>query len=369
MDFLNWLDIVFVGLTVVLLLYYLFFWKKLADYKSVNPKNENFPFASVVICAKNERENLERFLPIILNQEYPEFEVIVVDDNSSDGTGSLLNALSQKYKHLRQFKFTDEKKSFGKKQVLEFGINQTKSDYLVLTDADCSPNSNLWLKGMMNGFEGGKELVLGVSLYDKEDAKINSIIQLDTAFIATNYLSFGLRGFPYMSVGRNVAYKKLLFERTGGFKSHYDIPSGDDDLFINEIGRDIEVGIVTSPKHQTTSVPKQNFKSFFFQKVRHVSAGLKYNKLNLLLLTVFYSFTVLWYLIVPFGLFMSKSIYLILTMIVLKKLIMYSLIKRIFSKIGVCGNDAMILIADFISVFIHNIAVIVTLTKSKAGKW
>jgi len=170
-------------------------------------------------------------------------------------------------------------------------------------------------------------------------------------------------------VGRNVAYKKSLFQSIGGFESHYDIPSGDDDLFLNEIGRGIKIGVVTSPKHQTTSIPKPDFKSFFSQKVRHVSAGLKYNKLNLLLLTVFYSFTVLWYLIVPFGLFTSKSIYLILTMIVLKKLTMYSLIKRIFSKIGVCGYNAMILIADFISVFIHNIAVIVTLTKSKARKW
>ena len=172
-----------------------------------------------------------------------------------------------------------------------------------------------------------------------------------------------------MSVGRNVAYKKNLFQKVGGFKSHYNIPSGDDDIFINQMAKETKVSIVTSPKAQTTSIAKKNFKSFFSQKIRHVSAGLKYNKRNIALLTLFYSVSALWYLMLPFMICYSDQIVVLLTIVVLKKLIMYSLISRIFSKIGVGASWLMTLFADFLSVFVHNFAVLITTFKSKEGKW
>lgn len=369
MEWASWLYMAFVFFTLILLGYYFLVWKKLADHKSKNSQFENLPFVSVIICAKNEKENVAKFLPEVLNQNYPEFEVIVVDDNSEDGTGAILNKLSALHENLKPFKFKQPKKSFGKKEVLEFGITQSSSEYLIMTDADCCPNSENWLLGMVNGFSDGSELVLGIGQYDKNQTWINKLIQIDTGFIALNYLSFALGRFPYMSVGRNVAYKKDLFNRVGGFKTHYDIPSGDDDVFINEIPRTTKVSIVTSPKAQTTSIPKIDFKSFFSQKVRHVSAGLKYNKLNILLLGLFYSVSGLWYLMLPFMIYYSDQLVVVLTIIALKKLTMYSLIRRIFSKIGVSVNSLLMLFADFIPVFVHNFAVLITTIKSKEGKW
>jgi len=369
MKWFSWLEIILIVCSFALVVYYLFFWRKLAKYKSENHFFSNFPFVSVIICAKNEEENLSRFIPDIINQQYPSFEVIVVNDNSADGSMVVLNDFIFEYNNLRVYTFDQNKKSYGKKEVLEYGIRKAKSEYLVLTDADCRPNSKYWLRGMMNGFSDGSEIVLGVGQYEKKESKLNTLIQLDTGFIAMNYLSYALAKFPYMSVGRNVAYKKSLFFKVGGFESHYDIASGDDDLFINEISMDTKVAVVFSNDAQTTSVPKENFKSFFLQKLRHVSAGLRYNKRNSILLSFFYSLSVFWYLMLPFVLCYSNHLLAISTIIVLKKLTMYSLIRRIFIKIGVSAKSTMILLTEFCSVFIHSFAVLVTIFKSKKGKW
>ncbi len=369
MSLISWIEIVFAIITLTLLGYYLIIWRKLLDFKHPEIKSPHFPFLSVIVCAKNEKENLIKHLPEILNQDYPNFEVLVIDDHSTDGTGAILNQFAAKYENFKPFKFDQEKVSGGKKEVLAYGISESKGEYLVMTDADCWPKSDQWLKRMAAGFEGGHELVLGIGLYKQEKTFLNQFIQLDTGFIALNYLSFALAGFPYMSVGRNVAYKKSLFNKVGGFQSHLNIPSGDDDLFVNELPKGTKVNIVTSPKAQTLSVPKKTSKSFLIQKTRHVSAGMKYNKTNQFLLGVFYSFTMFWYLLLPILICYSEWILLILTSFVLKKLTMYSLINRIFSKIGVSVMWQNMLFADLFSVFVHNFAVLTTIFKRKKGGW
>lgn len=369
MSWIQWLEISFVIITIILLGYYILIWRKLLLFKHEVIDPTEFPFFSIIICAKNEKENLIKFLPEVLNQDYPAFEVLVVDDDSNDGTGAILNQLAAKYNHLKPYQFKQEKQSLGKKEVLSYGISEANGEYLLMTDADCCPNSNQWLKRMAAGFEGGKDIVLGVGLYEKEETKLNQFIQLDTGFIAINYLSFALAGFPYMSVGRNVAYKKSLFNKVGGFKSHLDIPSGDDDLFINELPKGVKFNIVTSPKAQTLSVPKKKSKSFLIQKTRHVSTGMKYKKKNLFTLGLLYSLTMVWYFLMPFLICYSSMILLISTLIVLKKLTMYSLINRIFSKIGVSVKWLNILFADLFSVFVHNFAVLITIFKRKTGGW
>jgi hypothetical protein len=270
---------------------------------------------------------------------------------------------------LRVFKFEKKRYSQGKKEVLEYGISQAKSDYLVLTDADCRPNSNRWLKTMVNGFSDGSELVFGVGQYEKQESKINQLIQLDTGFIALNYLSFALAKHPYMSVGRNVAYSKKLFYKIGGFSSHYETPGGDDDLFVNQLSKNTKFTIVISSEGQTKSIPKQNLKSFFLQKIRHVSAGVNYNKKNKIILSVFYSFSVFWYLLLTIVLINQNQLLVLSTLIILKKTTMYSLIRRIFIKIGVDVKPSMILLTEFYSVFIHGLAILITIFKSKKGKW
>ena len=110
MEWFYWLEIIFVVCSFFLVIYYLFFWRKLARYKSENHSFSNFPFVSIVICAKNEEQNLSRFIPQILDQEYPSFEVIVVNDNSSDGSMTVLNNLKVEYDNLRVYSFSQNKK-------------------------------------------------------------------------------------------------------------------------------------------------------------------------------------------------------------------------------------------------------------------
>jgi len=369
MELFSWVEIMFIFCTAILIGYYLGFWRRLSIFKASDTSFSEFPFVSVVICSKDEADNLVQFIPEFLSQDYPNYEVIVVDDSSSDDSSIILSDLSNKYKHLSVFKFDKKRYSQGKKEVLEYGIGQAKSKYLVLTDADCRPNSSRWLKTMVNGFSDGSELVFGVGQYEIQESKINQLIQLDTGFIALNYLSFALAKYPYMSVGRNVAYSKNLFYKIGGFASHYDTIGGDDDLFINELPKDTKFTIVISSDGQTKSIPKENFKSFFLQKIRHVSSGINYNWRNKIILSIFYSFSILWYFLLPVVFINQNQLLVLSTLIILKKITMYSLIRRIFIKIDVDVRPSMIMLAEFYSVFIHGFAVLVTILKSKKEKW
>lgn len=362
------IEIVFYGSSVGLLWYYVLFFMKFAQHQPSSSRFEKLPKVSVVICAKNEADNLRKFLPEVLAQKYPSFEVVVVDDNSEDQSISFLNDLKKKNSHLKVFEFTEEKVSFGKKQVLEFGIKKSENEILVFTDADCCPASEYWLVEMVNGFANDSEVVLGVGVYEKSKGWLNKFVQLDTLYIAVQYISFALRGFPYMSVGRNVGYKKSLFNKVGGLKKHYDIAGGDDDLFINEIPRSTQFNVVYQPNAQTVSVPKKTFKEFFTQKTRHVSTGLNYNKSNLLLLGLSYCFTTFWYFSIPLMICYTGELYLVLTIVLLKKIILFAIFSRIFSKIGVKELIVLSTFMDILSIFTQLSAYINSLLTKKV-KW
>ena len=366
-----WLDIisfVFYACSAVLIIFYLGVYSRFSNHQPDDSRFEKLPFVSVIICARNENENLKKFLPSVLNQKYPSFEVIVVNDGSTDGTKKTLNEDFKEFSNLCVLDFELEKQSLGKKQVLEYGIENAKGDYLVMTDADCIPSSLFWLVGMVNGFANKSELVLGVGMYENKGGFINRFIQLDTVFIIIQYISFALSGFPYMSVGRNVAYKKTLFQNVGGFKSHYDVAGGDDDIIINEMPKSTKINVVYSSDCHTTSVPKTTWKSFINQKSRHISASLKYNKINLLFLGVSYFFTTFWYLSFLLMICYSSRLGIVLTIVVLKKLTLYTIFRRIFAKIGIAKLMLVSLFMDIMSIFVHILATINSLKPNK-GKW
>ncbi len=366
-----WIDVisfVFYGSSTGLLVFYLTFYSKFANHKPDNSRFEKLPFVSVIICARNENENLKQFLPSVLSQKYPSFEVIVVDDGSDDGSRKTLRENFKEYPNLRVLDFDLKKESVGKKQVLEYGIENAKGEYLVMTDADCKPSSLFWLISMVNGFANKSELVLGIGMYEKKEGWINKMIQLDTLFIIVQYFSFALAGFPYMSVGRNVAYKKSLFNNVGGFKNHYDVAGGDDDIMINEMSNSTKVNVVYSPSSQTISVPKTTWGSFINQKSRHISASLKYNKTNLLLLSASYLVTTFWYASIVLMICYSDSLAIVLTIVVLKKITLYTIFRRIFAKIGVAELILLSILMDIMSIFVQILATINSLKRNK-GKW
>lgn len=230
---------------------------------------------SIIIAAKNEAENLKQFLPSVLEQDRDVMEVIVVNDGSTDHTAKVLYEFSEQYPFL---KIINLEKSVGKKRALTQAIQLAQYDLLLFTDADCKPVSNKWAAEMASNFTEGVEIVLGYGGYFTQKGWLNKLIQLDTATIAARYAGFTIWGKPYMGVGRNLAYRKSLWEKVNGFSSHDDLPYGDDDLFIMEAADKYNTRLCFHPHAFTHSVPKENGKEWRQQKLRHMLAGKRYNK-------------------------------------------------------------------------------------------
>jgi len=232
---------------------------------------------SVIICAKNEEKNLKQFLPLVLQQDYREFEVVVVNDSSSDDTEELLMELSAQFKRLRYTSIpADDKLRRGKKLALTIGLKAASYDYILLTDADCYPVSDQWLKRMSSNFSGDHKFVLGYGGYERKKGLLNTIIRYETTFTAIQYLSYAIKGRPYMGVGRNLAYEKALFFDNKGFATHYHLLSGDDDLFVNENATRFNCAVEFSPESHTLSLPETTFRAWVKQKKRHLSVGSHY---------------------------------------------------------------------------------------------
>jgi biofilm PGA synthesis N-glycosyltransferase PgaC len=274
----QWIILAFFSMAFLIQLsYYLFIYLKLPFYKPAQTGSSNTGI-SVIICAKNEEKNLERFLPKVLEQDHPNFEVVVVNDGSSDETEDLLIRLAAKHKKLRYtFIPANDKLMRGKKLALTIGLKSARFDHVVLTDADCYPASKQWLKRMASNLSDEKRMVLGYGGYEAQKGLLNRIIRYETVFTAIQYLSFAIKGKPYMGVGRNLAYHKSLFFENKGFARHYHLLSGDDDLFVNENATGHNTAVEVSKEGHTLSVPEITFRGWIKQKKRHISAGSHYH--------------------------------------------------------------------------------------------
>lgn len=247
---------------------------------------QNLPI-SVIICARNEAQNLQQNLPFILTQNYPDFEVVVVNDCSSDDSVHILEQFKNQYSNLKLVTVSEHRRfKTGKKFALTMGIKAAKNEHLLLTDADCKPASDQWIELMQQGFASDKEIVLGYSPYQKTSGFLNTFIRFETIKTAISYLSAALNKKPYMGVGRNLAYTKSLFFRSKGFAAHMHVLSGDDDLFINQNANASNTTVQTQPDAHTFSKTKSNLKAYFRQKRRHMGVGKYYKRKNRISITL-----------------------------------------------------------------------------------
>jgi len=196
----------------VQLIYYWLIFSRVAFYNHTKrPVSESKEPVSVIVCAKNEYHNLVRFLPKLLEQDYPEYEVVVVNDASDDDTFYLLRELADKYPRLKVVNITQNLNFFsGKKFPLSIGIKSAKYELVLLTDADCFPAGPNWIEKMQSAFSGKTEIVLGYGSYAPQPGLLNRLIRFDTLMVAVQYMSNAMIGMPYMGVGRNLAYRKSL---------------------------------------------------------------------------------------------------------------------------------------------------------------
>lgn len=296
---LNIIFYAFIGVVAVQLLYYVVVFGKFAYRKPQKSTPKRIPI-SVIVCAKNEEENVKKFVPLLAEQNYPDFEIVLIDDASSDGTLDLLEEFEKQYANVRLVKVENNEAFWGnKKFALTLGIKAAKKEYLLFTDADCRPSSPNWIMEMSSQFTKEKTIVLGYGAYERVPGSfLNKIIRFETMLTAVQYFSWARLGSPYMGVGRNMAYKKEEFFNVNGFIDHMKIRSGDDDLFINQAASGANTTIADTADSFTYSMPKTSFKEWFTQKRRHVSTAGHYKFGDKLQLGVFYTSQLL-FLILP----------------------------------------------------------------------
>jgi len=270
------------------LFWILFFYSRLAFYKEKAGTGEAKLPVTIIIAARNEEDNLFHLLPKVLGQDYPEFEVIVVNHQSSDDSSHILKAFQRQYSNLKVIELERSKHlRNGKKLPLTIAIKGAKYEHLLFTDADCEPTSKNWLQLMASKFVNKTEIVLGYGPYKKEPGMLNRLIRLDTVMIAANYLSFAKSGVPYMGVGRNMGYTRSLFLSINGFKSHYALQSGDDDLFIQEAAKKRNYTICIEPDSFCYSESKKSWSDWYKQKSRHFTTTEHYRVIKKLLLGIY----------------------------------------------------------------------------------
>lgn len=289
---------IFIAVIIIQFLYYVVIFGKFSFAKLQPATPKRIPI-SVIVCAKNEEENVKKFIPLLAEQNYPQFEIVLIDDASSDNTLEIFEEFEKLYSNIKLVKVENNEAFWGnKKFALTLGIKAAKYEYLLFTDADCYPNSKEWITTMSSQFTAKKTIVLGYGAYEKiASSFLNKIIRYETLMTATQYFSWAKIGKPYMGVGRNMAYKREEFFKVRGFMDHMKIRSGDDDLFINQAANKSNTTICFSPESFTYSQPKTSFKDWFTQKRRHVSTANHYKLFDKNQLSVFYASQLLFFIL------------------------------------------------------------------------
>ena len=242
---------------------------------------------SVIICARNEAENLSQNLTSILEQDYPEFEVVVVNICSEDNTESLLSDLKQKYPHLRSTIIKKDGSFLNcKKFASKVGVRAAQYEWLLFTDADCKPENSRWIATMNRYFVENKDIVLGYGGYMAQKGYMNKLIRYDSCFTALRYFGFAILGNAYMGVERNLAYRKSLFFEHKGFAENAHIISGDNDLFVNKAAKKRNVAVALINNAYTRSIQNNTFKEWFWQKSKQMTSSKYYKNSQVFLLTL-----------------------------------------------------------------------------------
>lgn len=240
---------------------------------------------SVIICARNESENLTENLPYILRQDYPLFEVIVINDGSLDNTDAVLQRFKASFDNLVVINVTDGGK--GKKRLLQSAASSARFERILLTDADCKPAGNQWLRLMTGPLSGAKQIVAGYGGYASSPGFLNRFTRWETVHTWLQFSSWGRGGLPYMAVGRNLACTKSCLQTVMAHPTWNTIPSGDDDLLVSIAATKENYVVQDDPASFTFTQAKKTWHEWHEQKKRHMSTGKFYKELPKLVLGVY----------------------------------------------------------------------------------
>lgn len=212
-----------------------------SERERVYLRDDELPSVSVVVYATNDAYWLQRLLPYILYQDYPDFEVIVVDDHSHDNSKDVISDMIAQFPHLRTTFVPNDTRSLSRKKLaLMMGIKAAKNDVIVTTNANCRVMSEDWLRTLMRNFLPEVDVVLGYAHYrysqDKRHWRRYRIF--DTTTVSIQYLNSSIKKRPYRGISDNLAFRREKFFENGGYSKSLDMRWGDDDIFVCEIAND-----------------------------------------------------------------------------------------------------------------------------------
>ncbi|MGK7392061.1 MAG: glycosyltransferase [Candidatus Cyclobacteriaceae bacterium M2_1C_046] len=309
---------------------------------------------SVVIAARDELENLKELLPKIFSQGYADFEVILVDDKSEDGTEDWIR---REYDSVVNFKYirinTTPGHIHSKKYALTIAIKEAKNPVILLTDADCYPVSDQWIRSMASRYTGEKKIILGYSGYFSDKSFLNYFIRYETLLTGLQYLGWAGLGVPYMGVGRNLSYLKGFFKDKKGYKKYQSVTGGDDDLFVNQHANNSNTAFALGKEALTLSKPKESWGEFLMQKLRHLSVGRFYKRRHKFLLSHFSITQLVFWITFIILLFAQSELYFI-GLGFLIRLVVISVTMAVASRrFGHPFNIAGVILLDFCYTFYY----------------
>lgn len=328
---------------IIQLFYYLYLFRKPYQHATKGDESDDdstnsekkLPGISIIITAKDEAENLRKNLPSILNQDYSNYEVVVVDNGSTDSTSDVLNGFKQSYPNLyTTYIPVESEKVNSKKLALTIGIKAAKHDILLFTEPDTKPFTRKWVYEYSRAFSKDKDIVLGACQIEMDKSFSNKFILFDNLFFGVKYLSFALINKPYMGVGRNMAFRKKLFFDNKGFSSILNIEDGEDNVFINKIVTKENTAVIISEESMTVSNVINRFSTWRSAKTKYLTTQkyLTSNATSILAFEEFsrYSFYSLFIILSVIG--VLSSVYSLLFFAILLFLIRYSVQTIIINK-------------------------------------
>jgi len=359
----------FLVVVFIQFIYYTIFLTQFACLKTKKHNKKNIA-VSVIICAKNEAENLKTFLPSIINQDYSSFEIVLINDGSTDKTLKVIQKFASENDNIKIVDVKSIEAFWGnKKYALTLGVKAASHNFLLFTDADCKPVSKYWIKEMSSHFSKQNTIVLGYSGYAKvKNSFMNKLIRFETLLTAIQYFSFANFGMPYMGVGRNMAYRKDEFFNARGFMSHMDIKSGDDDLFINQIANTQNTTTCYTKDSFTLSKPKESLRSWFIQKRRHITTAKRYKTKHKMVLSLFFLSQFMFWSLAITLLVIVFQWKIVLSLIILRIGFLFAVFAFSTKKLG---DKDILLLLPFLELFliIFQITIFISNLVSRQNYW
>ncbi len=325
---------------------------------------------SLIVCSKNEAENLRNNIPKWLDQAHPNFQLVLINDASIDETKEVIEKFAARDKRITVVNVENNEAFWGsKKYALTLGIKRAQHKILLFTDADCAPVSKNWVAEMTARISEKKQLVIGYGGYlKKKGSLLNALVRFETVITALQYLGYAMWGRAYMGVGRNLAYTTSLYYDQSGFMNHMQVPSGDDDLFVNGASTSENTTLAFHPDSFTVSEPKKTFKEWYTQKRRHINVAHLYKKRDRFRLGLFYLSQLLFLIIAALLLSLSYNFELLIVIIGVRYLISWLVVEAVAVKLK---EKDIGLLFPFLELFliIFQLSIFISNLIAKPSRW